>query len=122
MKNVAVSIFMSASGDWNGRWLAESFVIPPGSLASGGTFLKGVEPSAPSAGDYTLWACVNPNGTIPETTNADNCQSVPVTSLASGPERPPVLTPLVMEPNVTYPPRNLTPAEIAIITDYILSD
>jgi hypothetical protein len=75
-EDVPVSIFLSPNQDWNGRWLVDSFTIPASSLPTGGVYWKNGTLIAPSSGEYTLWVCVNPNGTIPETNGSDNCKSL----------------------------------------------
>ncbi len=75
-EDVPVSVFMSPNSDWNGRWLVDSFTVPASSLPTGGSFWRSGNLTAPSPGEYTLWACVNPNGTIPETNSLDNCKSL----------------------------------------------
>lgn len=74
-EDVAVSVYMSPNQDWNGRWLVDSFMVPATSLPTGGSFWRSGNLMAPGPGEYTLWACVNPNGVIPETNGSDNCGS-----------------------------------------------
>lgn len=77
-EDVSVSLYMSPNGDWSSRWLVDALVAPKDSLvANGGIFWTDRYITFPSnAGQYTLWACVNPEGTIPETNGGDNCKSL----------------------------------------------
>lgn len=74
-EDVSVALYISPNQDWNGRWLVDSFTVPASSLPTGGSFWRNGTLIAPSSGEYMLWLCVNPHGTIPETTGSDNCKS-----------------------------------------------
>jgi len=86
--DVPVSVFLSLNGDWNNRWIVDSFSISQQEL-QGGYASRVRNIAVPgSIGEFTLWVCANPNGEIPETYGNDNCQSVWLETLGTSPPQP----------------------------------